>query len=910
MGDKESNKEAADSAVAESAVDIKDDNAAGRAEETESGAAAESTESLTDGDVVESTEKSTDGTAAENTEKIGNGTTVKSTEKSSEEGSEKETAGSKVKNKEANLIKKKTAKKRIVFAVLLVAALAYFLCYTGNHKEELIRPELYTLYYEPDSQDEAQELVMENDKEYKSAVTIAEDDILYSVSVRIKPVSSDYTGELHLDIYNEEGEVVHRACFSSRDLLENTSDYAKVFYIQLPVERGEKLWLSWRVKENAGEPISLYLYDNKKGEVILDGVHEKGKSIQQQCEQYETYHWTVQLAVWIAVIVGVLLLFDNRIVRWIRHLVVAVLPLLTLYLFLIATDNVEFLNGENVLPEVIGLYLLLGIILCIFNIRGGSIFYLGFGLTITLVNHYMGEFRAQPLLLTDIFSLRTALRVADNYTYTISYPLISVVMIYVALLILMLTYTYAPVSRSSSSVANPEAVSMAADEIRRASRRKKILLRCSGGVICAAAYAGLCAHTEFVLSSWDMIGTVTERGWLMTNTMLAKICVNNKPEGYDRKQTEAFIADKSRDAVAESAVMPKNLIVIMDEAFADLRVLGDLETNQEITPFFDSLENGSRVEKGYIGVHVLGGGTASTEWEFLTGGNVGMIDIGSLCPYTFLENKTGRYNYQGICSTLSDAGYETIAMHPNLATNYGRKSVYPLLGFDDFYSTDNYYEDAERIRDFVSEEADFDGLITQYENKESDGLFVFNVTMQNHGGYSDQLEDYEVVAENANDVGLNCYLTLIHKTDQALENLIDYFNNVEEPTMIILFGDHQPSLPEYYDSIYGNYDVGKEQLEKSYFTPYLIWSNYDRQTYDKPYINVGYLEAIVKAETGMELSPWDRYLLGIMEEYPVVGQYGLYDESYTFTSYDELSEEQSQDLKQMQCAMYYWWTYH
>ncbi len=549
-----------------------------------------------------------------------------------------------------------------------------------------------------------------------------------------------------------------------------------------------------------------------------------------------------------------------------------------------------------------GLYLLLGMALCIFHIRGGSVFYLGFGLTFTLVNYYMEAFRAQPLLITDVFSMGTALNVAGNYTYEISYPMISVVMIYVALLVLMITYSYAVAHE-------PDGAKV------KITKKKKVLLRCSGTVLCMAAFVGLSESLDFYISSWDMAGTVTEHGWLTTNALLAKTCIDNKPEGYDKSRTVAFIDEKAKDAsMIEGAVVPQNLIVIMDESFADLSVLGDLETDAEVMPFLDSLENSSRVEKGYIGVHVMGGGTISTEWEFLTGGNTGLMNIGSLYPYTLLQSKTGNYNYEGICSCLADIGYETIAMHPNLATNYGRKSVYPLLGFQDFLSWDNYYENTgtvRLVRNYVSDETDFDGIIERYENKKTTGLFIFNVTMQNHGGYSEQLEEYDVTALNIDCDELDLYLTLVHKTDQALEKLLSYFEQVDEPTMIVFFGDHQPALTDdFYRDIYGEDSLDDAQREKMFVTPYLIWSNYDRQTYDMPYINTGYLEAIVKAEAGLELNQWEQYLLGIMQEYPVVGQYGLYDADYNFTSYDDLSARQEQAVQQMQHAMYYWWTYH
>lgn len=899
-------------------------------------------------------------------------------------------------NNEKN--KKRNKRKRIIFALILLAALAYFLCYTGIHKDDLISTEETLVSYEPASDRDAKEIYLENDVEYKSLIIPEQDGDLTNVTIRLKKVEPDFTGNLVFRICGDDGEEKIRMEVSKEGLLADTIDYVSVFNMTVPVSKGEKIWVSWMVTGNEGTPTCIYLYDNEDGEVIIDGSSMSGKSLQQIGYMNVRYAmicgWIVLMPIIISIAVLVLLFFDGKAVRYVRRVAAAALPLLALFLWLLSTDNLAFWGGENFLPELVGLYLILGIVLCVFDLRGGSIFYLGFVLTFTLVNYFMQAFRGQPLLVTDIFSLRTALKVAGNYTYDMSYTMVSIVMVYVDMLVMMITYSYAPkcieeeAPEQKELAKKPEKIEKAEntekventkktentkkveqaentekiEKVEKAEKtektqddpgnaeesikkkickKKKLLIRLCGGVLCLAAYVGLGEYTDFYISSWDMSAAFTEHGWLMTNTMLMKICLNNKPDGYNKENTEKFIAEKAANAgkaetagntrnageagktenssIAENAgnasqdakVTPENLIVIMDESFADLSVLGDLETDAEVMPFLDSLENGSRVEKGYMGVHVFGGGTISTEWEFLTGGNTLLMNIGSLYPYTLLQSKTKKYNYEGIGSFLADAGYETIAMHPGWPSSYRRDAVYPLLGFQTFLSLDNYYEDADQCRNFVSDQGDFDGIIEQYENKESDDLFVFNVTIQNHGGYSDQLDEYDVSATNIDCNELDLYLTLAHRTDQALEKLLDYFSEVDEPTMIVFFGDHQPSLPDgFYDDLYGEHELDDEQIEKKFVTPYLIWSNYDRTTYDKPYINTGYLKAIVKSEAGFILNQWDQYLLGIMEEYPVVGQYGLFDEEYNFTSYNEMDEEQTQAVKQMQHAMYYWWTHH
>lgn len=124
-------------------------------------------------------------------------------------------------------------------------------------------------------------------------------------------------------------------------------------------------------------------------------------------------------------------------------------------------------------------------------------------------------------------------------------------------------------------------------------------------------------------------------------------------------------------------------------------------------------------------------------------------------------------------------------------------------------------------------------LIEQYETKESPNelLFSFLVTMQNHGGYDwedyeptvqlDYLEHYPLAEQ---------YLSLIQETDAAFQYLIEYFTAVDEPTMIVMFGDHLPCIEEsFYEMLLGcNWDeCSKLDNQKLYTTPFIIWTNYD-----------------------------------------------------------------------------------
>lgn len=107
----------------------------------------------------------------------------------------------------------------------------------------------------------------------------------------------------------------------------------------------------------------------------------------------------------------------------------------------------------------------------------------------------------------------------------------------------------------------------------------------------------------------------------------------------------------------------------------------------------------------------------------------------------------------------------------------------------------SHYGDVEKLRNYVSDKGNYDRLISRYEEKApGEKLFIFNVTMQNHGGYEESFPEFQEEIEATGDVAgypqANRYLSLMKKSDEAFEYLIDYFSQVEEPTMIVMFGDH------------------------------------------------------------------------------------------------------------------------
>lgn len=570
--------------------------------------------------------------------------------------------------------------------------------------------------------------------------------------------------------------------------------------------------------------------------------------------------------------------------RWTRYLIgFAIVPIISFYLMEAFEHNAlaevrQEAQWFNILIfELIAwtLYLLIGRMTTALRIE------LALALAFGLTNHYVMAFRSTPFVPWDLLSARTAASVAQNYDFTPTPRMIVVTVLFVLL--------------------------MVAVRILRKVPRIKLPIRLGSAVLCGLA---LCLFVNTLQQEtfqnkhylYPFLFTpaymTKVNGMAVTFAMdLAYVAVD-KPEGYSAEEaqktleqygnTDNVFADdeentndsKNRGEDANNKDLP-NIIVIMDEAFSDLSVVGDLETNEDYMPFMHKMQQGAdNTITGYAQVSVCGGNTANSEFEFLTGNTMSFLPSGSI-PYQQYITK----NTPSLASYLASLGYETYAQHPYYASGWNREKVYPLIGFEHLNFIDDY-ANKTYVRKYVSDDADMQHIIDTYENKE-DGkpAFIFNVTMQNHGGYTDAFSDLseDVHATNYNSEVLDRYLSLIRLTDQSLEKLVDYFSNVDEKTVIVFFGDHQPSdavAAQIQDSmLLPGESVPDEQLRKRYLVPYLVWANYDIDGATQQNTSLNYLSAEVLKAAGVPTDAYQNFLLDLQKSYPVMSAAGRTDAS-------------------------------
>ncbi len=273
-----------------------------------------------------------------------------------------------------------------------------------------------------------------------------------------------------------------------------------------------------------------------------------------------------------------------------------------------------------------------------------------------------------------------------------------------------------------------------------------------------------------------------------------------------------------------------NVICIMSEAYCDLNDIRELETSEPATPFYDSLVEDTR--NGPLAVSIFGGGTCNTEFEFLTGYSMSSL-LPGVSVYTFYVN----HETEALPALFKEAGYDTVALHSFDGDWWDRREKYPYLGFDTFYTRDDFPEDTQYVRRYISDLATFEKITDIYEESE-DPLFLFCVTMQNHADFSEHYDNmaYDIKINNvlkpdgSHFEYAENYLSLLRESDDALKYLIDYLSESDEPTIVVFFGDHLPTLDDgFYDAMLSEdlASLGIDESVKLYNTQYFVWANYD-----------------------------------------------------------------------------------
>lgn len=405
-----------------------------------------------------------------------------------------------------------------------------------------------------------------------------------------------------------------------------------------------------------------------------------------------------------------------------------------------------------------------------------------------------------------------------------------------------------------------------------------------------------------IYSSLHVLGNVynnvaisNSKGFLYNFIYIFNTNKINKPNTYNKSEVENLVKNLETTKELHKSDKP-HVIVIMLEAFSDISISPHLDFSN----YNDPLKHFKEIQKesitGKIIVPNVGGGTADTEFDFLTAINTRQFR-GVAYSYALVTKP-----FKNITNIFNNLGYDNIAIHPGFDWFYNRLNVFRYFGFNKFININNFDENTFKGY-YVSDEANFDTIIETFDNhvkNNSTPFFLFNVTIQNHGPYEDKYLsdinfDSNLELDEADINTLSNYFEGVSDQDRELKRLVDYLDAINEPVLLVFFGDHLPALSENaYNQLIpdANAEIGSfESMTRMYKIPFTIWQNANYKNIndlaefklDNNIISSFYLGALTLEILGFSaLDPYYEFLNKLRLDYPVILENNYFDKNNNF----------------------------
>ena len=558
----------------------------------------------------------------------------------------------------------------------------------------------------------------------------------------------------------------------------------------------------------------------------------------------------------------------------------------------------------------------------------------------SLITEVILQFRGTPVLPADILSIGTGLNVASGYHFSISTGMYTG---FAVLLVMMLAAWFIPLKKdrkkrtlkrsiivrfTAVAVIAAVAVPFYITDFAADHKVKPDFWDQARGYRNSGTILNFVLNTKYLIIEKPADYSASEvpellNGLLSENEndsgILASALKRQEENGTEKNTLLAVAGESKENQPAQSARKKKgqvpDIIVVMNETWSDLHAIGSFETNQDYLPFTRNLTKNTI--KGNLYMPVVGAGTSNSEFEFLTGNSMAFLTGGSNAYELYVKS-----NLPSLARTLASQGYSRTGLHPYYGNSWKRSTNYPLLGFERFLSLEDiigqdlvdaqrnneidFTEFSERVealfpdenvllRRFVSDSFDFRYLENLYRQRDPNvPFFMFNVTMQNHGSYQAGYTnfDQQIRLTSTKDYYpyANRFLSLIYESDKALSELIEYYSDVSRPTIILMFGDHQPSIEtDFVEEVMGKKleDLSLEEKQKRFVTPFVLWANYDIPEGYIDMISSNYLSTLLLQTAGLETTQYNKFLSALYKQLPVIDTTGYITADGKYYTYDD-----------------------
>ncbi|CAG7642947.1 sulfatase-like hydrolase/transferase [Paenibacillus allorhizosphaerae] len=313
-----------------------------------------------------------------------------------------------------------------------------------------------------------------------------------------------------------------------------------------------------------------------------------------------------------------------------------------------------------------------------------------------------------------------------------------------------------------------------------------------------------------------------------------------------------------------------NIIVVLSESFWDITRLPGLKFSRDPAPFFHSLQE--QYTHGTMLSPQFGGGTANVEFEVLTGHSMRFFREWAIVYDKYIHQPTA-----SLSSILASQGYRTTAISPVEHWYANSSQVYKYLGFSRFISQE-YFNPDDYVGPYLGDHSVARRIIEESQRNEGPD-FIYADTMENHYHYwpGKFKRNTITVQGNVSDTTIGIaetYAQGMSGADRMLQELVTYYNQSKEPTIIVFFGDHLPSLEQYFvyeDTKYITGEDDPEFLEKMYHVPVLVWNNYlPPEAKDELHISPSFLSPYILHTAQLKGSDYTDYLYQLSQKMPII----------------------------------------
>ncbi len=446
----------------------------------------------------------------------------------------------------------------------------------------------------------------------------------------------------------------------------------------------------------------------------------------------------------------------------------------------------------------------------------------------------------------------------------------------------------------------------------------------SGSISGLYKKTGLYDSFEVTGSIYSRVDLFRSRGFIYSFLYRTSNYKSIKPEVYSKAEAQQILDDYSEAPYTLNSGKKPHIIAVMGEAFFDIDRIEGIEFNQD----FEPLKNFNRIMNqaygGRIVTNVFGGGTANTEFSFLTGHSMPIMpELSS--PYSYYIRK----DTFSLARLLEESGYASMAFHPGESWFYNRANVYKFFGFDTIYFKKDMDQDKVEtnlgyISDISTAEFTLDKLKAHLAVEPEKPLFEFVVNIDNHGPYSKRDLGYPGILKRKDTMDeatyniLNNYINGLMRCDNALGYFVDSLSEMNEPVVFVYFADHLPFLGEDDQGFKAlGYELGQggelQAFLNQYETPWFIWCNSAAKKLltdsgvtipkgEAPLISTNYLTTELLEYIGENGGGSFNFLSMLKEKLPVISN-RFYKENGVFT--EELSEESKALIDQYRQTQYY-----